>query len=209
MSSPMRGAGRPRASSRETIAEAACELFLEQGFEQTQIAEIAQRAGVSRSSFFNYFGSKSDLFWAGLDERIAEAELALQARDDIGDEDAVAAALLRIAEGLRPDALAVAITNADAMGIRAELERERALRQWRLQRAVAARLRDLAPSPSPIAAEVRAAGYGAAVLAAVWAWADRTSPAFALAALLDEALRVAQQGVTQEPRHPLAPAALA
>jgi AcrR family transcriptional regulator len=48
-------AGRPKASSRETIAEAACELFLEQGYEQTSIADISTRAGVSRSSFFNYF----------------------------------------------------------------------------------------------------------------------------------------------------------
>jgi AcrR family transcriptional regulator len=51
-------AGRPRASSRETLAEAACELFLEQGFAQTTIADISGRAGVSRSSFFNYFASK-------------------------------------------------------------------------------------------------------------------------------------------------------
>ena len=52
-------AGRPRALSRETLAEAACELFLEQGYEATSIAEIATRAGVSRSSFFNYFWSKA------------------------------------------------------------------------------------------------------------------------------------------------------
>ena len=50
-------AGRPRASSRETLAEAACELFLEQGYEATSVVDIAQRAGVSRSSFFNYFSS--------------------------------------------------------------------------------------------------------------------------------------------------------
>lgn len=62
--------GRPRASSREILAEAACELFLEQGFDDTSISEIATRAGVSRSSFFNYFASKSDILWSPLDERI-------------------------------------------------------------------------------------------------------------------------------------------
>ncbi|MBN9180650.1 MAG: TetR family transcriptional regulator, partial [Microbacterium sp.] len=41
-------AGRPKSSSRETIADAACELFLEQGYEHTSIADIATRAGVSR-----------------------------------------------------------------------------------------------------------------------------------------------------------------
>jgi AcrR family transcriptional regulator len=70
-------AGRPRASSQETLAEAACELFLEQGFGATTIADIARRAGVSRSSFFNYFASKSDILWAALDERIAAWERAL------------------------------------------------------------------------------------------------------------------------------------
>ena len=66
-------AGRPRASSRETLAEAASELFLEQGYEATSIADITQRAGVSRSSFFNYFSSKSDVLWSGLDARIDTA----------------------------------------------------------------------------------------------------------------------------------------
>ena len=77
-------AGRPRASSRETIAEAACELFLEQGYEQTSIVDIARRAGVSRSSFFNYFSSKSDVLWAGLDERLTALEHRLEEAD--GDE---------------------------------------------------------------------------------------------------------------------------
>ena len=46
-------AGRPRASSREVLAEAACELFLEKGYDATSVADITTRAGVSRSSFFN------------------------------------------------------------------------------------------------------------------------------------------------------------
>ncbi|MGB4138172.1 MAG: TetR/AcrR family transcriptional regulator, partial [Microbacterium sp.] len=72
-------AGRPRSSSRETLAEAACELFLEQGYESTSIADIARRAGVSRSSFFNYFASKSDVLWSGLDARIDDALVSLAA----------------------------------------------------------------------------------------------------------------------------------
>ena len=75
-----RAPDRPRASSRETLAEAACELFLEQGFEATSIADITTRAGVSRSSFFNYFASKSDILWSGLDERIADVRGAPRRR---------------------------------------------------------------------------------------------------------------------------------
>lgn len=72
--------GRPAATTRETIEEAACELFLEQGYESTSVSDIARRAGVSRSSFFNYFGGKTDVLWgpvlrelASADERFDEA----------------------------------------------------------------------------------------------------------------------------------------
>ncbi|QIM19809.1 TetR family transcriptional regulator [Leucobacter coleopterorum] len=62
--------GRPHASSREVLTDAACELFLEQGYEATSVTEIARRAGVSRSSFFNYFEGKSAILWFVLDEQI-------------------------------------------------------------------------------------------------------------------------------------------
>jgi AcrR family transcriptional regulator len=174
-------AGRPKASSRETIAEAACELFLEQGYEQTSITDIANRAGVSRSSFFNYFDSKADLLWGGFDERLDAAAQRLAAGGHIHE------ALGGFAEGFAPDSLALAIANAETMGLVDELERERALRQSRLARAVAARARR--DGASPLAADVRGAAAAGAVLAAVWAWADAGSGRTGLPALLDEALR--------------------
>jgi len=90
-------------SSRETLAEAACELFLEQGFAATSVAEITRRAGVSRSSFFNYFASKSDILWASFDERVDAAVRSLSAGAD------VRAALTDIADGFAPDTLALGI----------------------------------------------------------------------------------------------------
>lgn len=172
--------GRPRATSRDTIADAACELFLEQGFEGTTVADITRRAGVSRSSFFNYFTSKSDVLWAGLDARLDAAHAALL------EGDPVSAVVSGIGERLELDALAIALTNRDPMGLADELDRERAVRQARLQRDIAARLmRDGAPR---LAAEVRAGAVSAAVFAAVWAWADRTSSGPSIAQVLAEAL---------------------
>src|SRR3712207_179949 len=63
--------GRPRRSSRETLQDAATELFLEQGFERTTVDEIARRAGVARGTFFNYFSAKGDLLWADVDPVLA------------------------------------------------------------------------------------------------------------------------------------------
>jgi AcrR family transcriptional regulator len=156
--------GRPRASSRETLAEAACELFLERGYEATSVSDITTRAGVSRSSFFNYFSSKADLLWGGFDERLDAACAALSVEGPVAD------ALAGIVEGFAPDSLALAIANAETMGIAAELDDERARRQARLARAVSGRLQ--ADGATRLAAEVTAAAAAGAVLAAVWEWAD-------------------------------------
>ena len=127
-------AGRPRASSRETLAEAACELFLEKGYEATSIVDIAQRAGVSRSSFFNYFASKSDVLWSGLDARIATASVALASLGTAADGPAVRGALEPIVRGFAPDPLALALRNAAAMGLETELLRDTGLRHARISK---------------------------------------------------------------------------
>jgi len=181
--------GRPRASSRETLAEAACELFLEQGFEQTSIVDITSRAGVSRSSFFNYFASKADVLWAGLDERIGALEERL--RHDEGSDAAasVRSALTALGDRFAPDSLALALLNTSAMGLGDELEREASVRRSRIATAVASRLR--AAGTDSVEAEVAGAAHGGAVLAAIDAWARDGAGRVPLAGPLEAALRVA------------------
>lgn len=161
--------GRPRASSRETLAEAACELFLEQGYEATSIAEIAQRAGVSRSSFFNYFAAKGDVLWAGLDERLDAFEERLAHNETTDAAADVRAATTAIGHGFAPDSLALGLVNAPAMGLVDELEREASLRRSRIARAASERLRR--GGADPMRADVAGAAIGGAVLAALDAWA--------------------------------------
>ncbi|RLK49354.1 TetR family transcriptional regulator [Microbacterium telephonicum] len=183
------GAGRPRASSRETLAEAASELFLERGFAATSVADITTRAGVSRSSFFNYFASKSDILWAGLDERIEALVVALDAAPVEGGDAAVAARIRDVVAGVgadfAPDPLALGIVHATAMGIVDELEREAAVRRARIARAVAAHAR--AAGADRIRADVVGAAWGGAVLAAIEAWAQEGAGRTALAPFLDRA----------------------
>lgn len=154
--------GRPRATTPETISEAACELFLERGYADTVIADIAARAGVSRSSFFNYFDSKAAILWSSLDARIAVVEATLRDRS-------VRAALEALGEGFAPDALALGLAHADAMGAREELERDAARRQMRIAAAVAHKL--VSEGAEPLAAEIAGAAHGGAVLAAIRSWA--------------------------------------
>src|SRR5581483_800672 len=51
---------RKQALVRDTIWQAAIDLFAEKGFDETTMDEIAEAAGTSRRSVFRYFASKSD-----------------------------------------------------------------------------------------------------------------------------------------------------
>ena len=51
-----------KAATQERILVAATELFLEKGYEQTTVAEVAERGGVSRATVFWHFNDKASLF---------------------------------------------------------------------------------------------------------------------------------------------------
>src|SRR4051812_50103709 len=57
------GRWEPGASGR--LRQAAMELFIERGYEQTTVAEIAGRAGVTARTFFRYFADKREVLFAG------------------------------------------------------------------------------------------------------------------------------------------------
>lgn len=164
-------AGRPKASSRETLAEAACELFLERGYAATSVADITQRAGVSRSSFFNYFASKSDVLWSGVDERIGEAVDSLRGLDRSATGESVREILLRVVHDFAPDPLALALRNAGAMGLEDELVRDTGLRMARLSAAVS--LAASAAGVDVIRADILGAAHAAAVLSSLRVWAEQ------------------------------------
>jgi AcrR family transcriptional regulator len=158
--------GRPHASSREVLTDAACELFLEQGYEATTVSEIARRAGVSRSSFFNYFDGKSATLWVVLDEQIDA--LLRQLKDP---ESTLAEALDTFAEQGSPESLALAIVEARNMGVEDELRTGQALRQLRIADAIAGSLGRR--GQDALRSRIIAAGYSAALLGAVWGWATQ------------------------------------
>lgn len=55
-------AGPGRApTTKDLLYEAAAALFVERGYEDTTMAEIAERAGTSRRTAFNHFPSKGDI----------------------------------------------------------------------------------------------------------------------------------------------------
>src|SRR4051794_32427565 len=55
---------RKKQQTRELIAEAARELFVERGFAHVPVADVARAADVSEKTVFNYFPTKEDLvYW--------------------------------------------------------------------------------------------------------------------------------------------------
>lgn len=57
--------------TREEIAGQAMRLFVQRGFDNVTVAEVAAAAGVSEKTVFNYFPTKEDLFFDEADARIA------------------------------------------------------------------------------------------------------------------------------------------
>jgi AcrR family transcriptional regulator len=82
----------PNAAGR--LEQAALELYVERGFEQTTVAEVAKRAGLTERTFFRHFAAKREvLFWGqGALQEIFVGAVA-SAPDSTAPLDAVAAAL--------------------------------------------------------------------------------------------------------------------
>jgi AcrR family transcriptional regulator len=59
---------RKKQRTRELIAQAALELFLERGFDTVTIADVAERAEVDVKTIYNYYASKADLFFHRLED---------------------------------------------------------------------------------------------------------------------------------------------
>ncbi len=83
---------QPGAQGR--LSQAAMELYIERGFDQTTVAEIAGRAGLTARTFFRYFTDKREVLFAGsgyLQEHLVSA--LDNAPDAASPMEAVSAAL--------------------------------------------------------------------------------------------------------------------
>ena len=54
---------RKKRATRQAISNVATGLFLERGFDEVTVAEIAEAANVAKMTVFNYFPRKEDLFF--------------------------------------------------------------------------------------------------------------------------------------------------
>ncbi|MDQ6810763.1 MAG: TetR/AcrR family transcriptional regulator [Actinomycetota bacterium] len=57
--------GRWEPNARGRLEQAALQLYVERGFEQTTVAEIARRAGLTERTFFRHFADKREVLFGG------------------------------------------------------------------------------------------------------------------------------------------------
>jgi AcrR family transcriptional regulator len=86
--------GRWEPNARGRLEEAALALYGERGYEQTTVAEIAQRAGLTERTFFRHFADKREvLFWGSHALRELFVTTVAEAPEGTAPMDAIAAAL--------------------------------------------------------------------------------------------------------------------
>jgi AcrR family transcriptional regulator len=89
-----RRVGRWEADARGRLEQAALALYAERGFEQTTVAEIARRAGLTERTFFRHFADKREVLFGRSGElRELLATAVAQAPASAAPMDAVVAAL--------------------------------------------------------------------------------------------------------------------
>ena len=127
--------------SRERLVVAAVELFTEQGYDATAVAQIAERAGVTKSTFFRHFRDKREVLAAGQDtlSRLL-AEGISEAPADATPLQAVAAGLRRAATAIGPVKRDLAPRLRAAIAASAELQERDALKSVQLATAMTAAL---------------------------------------------------------------------
>src|SRR5579863_9323928 len=159
--------GRWEPDARGRLAKAALELYAEQGFERTTVAEIAARAGLTERTFFRHFADKREVLFYGMERlrdllarAVADAPASATAMDLVGAAFEAAAAMLQ--ENPERVRLRDAIVSANA-----ELRERELIKLAALASAVASALRDRGvPEPgASVAAETGVTPVSAARLA--------------------------------------------
>jgi len=155
--------GRWEPDARARLAVAALDLYLERGFEQTTVADIAERAGVTERTFFRHFADKREvLFDASNTLQTGVVASIHDFADDVSPLEAATSALVTGSAFLEERA-EYAARRAQAIAASPELlEREQA----KLSRLAAAMADALAERGTPrlsarFAAELAVSAFGA------------------------------------------------
>ena len=153
--------GRWEPDSRGRLEQAALALFDERGFENTTVAEIAERAGLTERTFFRHYSDKREVLFAGGGEfqELVVSAIA-SAPDSLTPIDAVAEGLDAAARLLQ-ERRAFARRRQAIIAANAELRERELIKLASLSAGIAdtLRRRGLADPPASLTAEVAIAVF--------------------------------------------------
>ncbi|MEU0148938.1 TetR family transcriptional regulator [Streptomyces sp. NPDC006288] len=141
--------GRWEPNARGRLAQAALELYSERGFEQTTVAEIAKRAGLTERTFFRHYADKREVLFdgAGLQDLLVGAVAGVPGT--VAPIDALAVGLDSVSEAFA-DRRAYARKRQAVIVANAELQERELMKLASLSAALADTLR-LRGVPEPAA----------------------------------------------------------
>jgi AcrR family transcriptional regulator len=147
--------GRWEPNTRERLYLAALELYLERGFDQTTVAEISQRAGLTERTFFRHFADKREVLFVGaaaMEDQLTSA--VAQAPESASPLDAVAEAVEAIGRTMQERRASVKQRQA-VVAAHDDLRERELIKGARLSAATAAalRARGVPPAAARMAAE--------------------------------------------------------
>lgn len=134
--------GRWEPDAKSRLERAALELYGDGGFEQTTVAEIAKRAGLTERTFFRYFSDKREVLFAGADR------LKSLLVDEVTEAPASATPIEAVASALEVAALLLqenrefAQRRQNAITTNAELQERELIKLASLASAMAEALRE-------------------------------------------------------------------
>ena len=185
----------PDAQAR--LERAALTLFLERGYDATTVAEIADRAGLTKSTFFRHFADKREVLFGGQDILTDLFGEGIRATPSSASAvDCIAAALEAAASVFTPERRDLAPARRAVIAANSELQERELLKRARMAAAIteALQARGVDEPTAHLAAEVGVLAFGIAY--SRWAAAASYEPfaGIAHAALRDLTVRAAALG---------------
>jgi AcrR family transcriptional regulator len=134
--------GRWVPDAQGRLQQAAVELFLERGYDETTVAEIAARAGLTERTFFRYFADKREVLFSGsgaLEEMLVRA--VREAPPELAPIDVAEAAVVAVC-AFFADRHDRSRRYASLIAAHAELQERELIKMASLRSALAAALRE-------------------------------------------------------------------
>jgi AcrR family transcriptional regulator len=181
--------------ARARLEAAALDLFVENGYEETTVAQIADRAGLNRATFFRHFADKREVLFGGEDV-LAElfAEGILAATPDATLTECLRAAFEAAEVAMTPQQRAKAAQRVRVVAANSEVRERGLLKHARIASSISAALRERGTDEltARLGAEVAMLAFSVAVERWLESDTDDPFPVHAAAALGELRARAAE-----------------